>query len=164
MTLTTMLLAGGSSRRMRVDKATLMIAGEPLWQRQLRVLSGLRPETLWVSGQSGLRWCPIGTEIVTDKMPSRGPLSGVAEGLCLLKTSHLLVLAIDLPQMTSNHLRILFGLAKPGKGVIPLNGGGLEPLCAVYPAEAAAAAGAASRLTAALCSTAVARSADDRLA
>jgi molybdopterin-guanine dinucleotide biosynthesis protein A len=115
-----MLLAGGSSRRMRVDKATLMIAGEPLWQRQLRVLSGLRPETLWVSGQSGLRWCPIGTEIVTDKMPSRGPLSGVAEGLCLLKTSHLLVLAIDLPQMTTNHLRKLFGLAKPGKGVIPL--------------------------------------------
>src|SRR5271168_2169863 len=103
MTLSAMLLAGGLSRRMGVDKATLIIEGEPLWQRQLRTMRGLRPEALWVSARAELPWCPVGTEVVTDKMPSRGPLSGVAEGLRLLQTSHLLVVAIDLPQMTTDH-------------------------------------------------------------
>ena len=76
-------------------------------------------------------------------MPSRGPLSGVAEGLRLLQSSHLLVLAVDLPQMTTEHLRKLWGLARPGVGVIPQNGDGLEPLCAIYPIEAATVAEAA---------------------
>jgi molybdopterin-guanine dinucleotide biosynthesis protein A len=52
----------------------------------------------------------------------------------------LLVLAVDLPQMTTEHLRQLWGLSRPGTGVIPLNGGYFEPLCAIYPAEAAVVA------------------------
>jgi len=60
-----------------------------------------------------------------------------------LQTSHLLVLAMDLPQMTAEHLRRLWDLARPGRGVIPLHGDYFEPLCAIYPAEAAVAAEAA---------------------
>jgi molybdopterin-guanine dinucleotide biosynthesis protein A len=67
-------------------------------------------------------------------------LSGVAAGLHRLQTSHLLVLAIDLPRMTAEHLGKLWGLARPGTGVIPLHGDHFEPLCAIYPAEAVVAA------------------------
>jgi molybdopterin-guanine dinucleotide biosynthesis protein A len=143
MTLSAILIAGGFSRRMGVDKATLLVAGKPLWQRQLEVLSGMRPAALWVSARGALPWCPPGIEIVVDRAPSRGPLSGVAAALCRLRTSHLLVLAVDLPQMTTEHLRKLWSLSQPGTGVIPLNGGYFEPLCAVYPVEAAAIAEAA---------------------
>jgi molybdenum cofactor guanylyltransferase len=143
MTLSAVLIAGGLSRRMGVDKATLLVAGKPLWQRQLQVLSGMRPVALWVSARGVLPWCPPGIEVVVDKTPSRGPLSGVAAALCRLQTSHLLVLAVDLPQMTTEHLRKLWGLSQPGTGVIPLNGDYFEPLCAIYPVEAAAAAEAA---------------------
>jgi molybdopterin-guanine dinucleotide biosynthesis protein A len=143
MTLSAVLIAGGLSRRMGVDKATLLVAGKPLWQRQLQVLSGMRPVALWVSARGVLLWCPPGIEVVLDKTPSRGPLSGVAAALCRLQTSHLLVLAVDLPQMTKEHLRKLWGLSQPGTGVIPLNGGFFEPLCAIYPVEAAAVAEAA---------------------
>jgi len=64
-------------------------------------------------------------------------------GLSHLQTSHLLVLAVDLPQMTTEHLRKLWGLASPGMGVIPANGGYFEPLCAIYPVEAVTAVEAA---------------------
>jgi molybdopterin-guanine dinucleotide biosynthesis protein A len=134
------LLAGGRSRRMGVDKATVLISGEPLWRRQLRVLSELRPDAVWVSARTVPSWCPPEIEVVTDQPQSRGPLSGVAAGLHRLRTSHLLVLAIDLPQMTAEHLRKLWGLARPGIGVIPLHGDYFEPLCAIYPAEAVVAA------------------------
>jgi len=143
MTLSAILLAGGLSRRMGGDKATLLVEGKPLWQRQLQVLSATRPVVLWVSARGVLPWCPPEIEVVLDKAPSRGPLSGVAAALCRLRTSHLLVLAVDLPQMTTEHLRKLWGLSQPGTGVIPLNGGFCEPLCAIYPVEAAAVAEAA---------------------
>jgi molybdenum cofactor guanylyltransferase len=143
MPLSAILLAGGRSRRMGVDKSTLLIVGEPLWQRQLRLLNDLRPMALWVSARDVLPWCPPGIEVVMDKTPSRGPLSGVAAALNHLQTSHLLVLAVDLPQMNTEHLRKLWGLSQPGTGVIPLNGGYFEPLCAIYPVEAAAVAEAA---------------------
>jgi molybdopterin-guanine dinucleotide biosynthesis protein A len=140
MTLSAILLAGGRSRRMGVDKATLLISGEPLWKRQLRVLCNLRPDAIWVSARTLPSWCPTEIEAVLDAQPPSGPLSGVAAGLRRLQTSHLLVLAIDLPQMTTVHLQKLWGLACPGVGVIPLHGDHFEPLCAIYPAEALAAA------------------------
>jgi molybdopterin-guanine dinucleotide biosynthesis protein A len=143
MTLSAILIAGGLSRRMGADKAILLVAGKPLWQQQLQVLGGMRPVALWVSARGVLPWCPPGIEVVVDKTPSRGPLSGVAAALGRLQTSHLLVLAVDLPRMTTEHLRKLWGLSQPGTGVIPLNGGYFEPLCAIYPIEAAAAAEAA---------------------
>jgi molybdopterin-guanine dinucleotide biosynthesis protein A len=88
-------------------------------------------------------WCPPEIEAVADNPPSCGPLSGLAAGLRRLGTSHLLVLAIDMPQMTAEHLRKLWGLARPGIGFLPLAGDCFESLCAVYPAEAVTSAEAA---------------------
>jgi molybdopterin-guanine dinucleotide biosynthesis protein A len=143
MTLTALLLAGGESRRMSSDKATLLFAGEPLWARQVRALRELQPEALWLSARVPPAWLPPEIEFVPDEPPSRGPLSGIAAALRRLQTSHLLVLAIDLPQMTSEHLRKLRALARPACGVIPQRGNLFEPLCALYPAEAASTAQAA---------------------
>jgi molybdopterin-guanine dinucleotide biosynthesis protein A len=140
MTLSAILLAGGLSRRMGVDKATLHVSGEPLWKWQVGLLGNLRPDAVWISARTVPSWCPPGIEVVLDAQPSCGPLSGVVAGLRRLQTSHLLVLAIDLPQMTPEHLRKLWGLARPGSGVIPLHGDHFEPLCAIYSAEALVAA------------------------
>jgi molybdopterin-guanine dinucleotide biosynthesis protein A len=131
-----MLLVGGKSRRMGTDKATLMMAGERLWQRQLGVLHELAPEKLWISARARPDWCPEDIEVILDQPPSRGPLSGIAAALARLQTSHLLVLAIDMPQMTVEHIRKLLSCAQPGCGVVPINENWFEPLCAVYPAEA----------------------------
>ena len=143
MILTALLLAGGRSSRMGFDKATLAIAGEPLWQRQLRVLRELSPAALWISARARPEWCPREIEVIPDESHLEAPLSGLAAGLRRLQTSHLLVLAIDLPRIPVEHLRKLCDLARPGCGVIPLNDDYFEPLCAIYPVEAAASAQAA---------------------
>ena len=135
-----MLLVGGLSRRMGTDKATLMLGGEQLWQRQLGLLRELAPNTIWISARERLDWCPEDIEVILDEPPSRGPLSGIAAALARLRTSHLLVLAIDMPQMTAAHLRKLWSCADAGRGVVPIIENRFEPLCAIYPAEAAEAA------------------------
>jgi molybdenum cofactor guanylyltransferase len=136
VTITALVVAGGRSRRMGRDKATLVFEGEPLWSRQFRILHEIKPQALWLSAQTRPDWSPAGVEVITDKAPSRGPLSGLGAALDRLLTTHLLVLAVDLPRMTAEHLRKLCALARPGCGVVPRNGDYFEPLCAVYPVEA----------------------------
>ena len=128
---------------MGVDKATLQFAGESLWARQLRLLRKLAPEALWISARARPLWCPLEIEVIFDEPPSRGPLSGLVAALQKLRTTHLLALAIDLPHMKLELLRKFSSLTQPGCGVIPVRGDLLEPLCAVYPAQAAAQAAAA---------------------
>jgi molybdopterin-guanine dinucleotide biosynthesis protein A len=140
MTLTSLLMAGGESRRMGADKAILPWAGEPLWSHQLRLLRELKPDALWISAKTRPAWCPDNVGSVLDRKPSRGPLSGIAAALLQLKTSHLLALAIDMPHMTAEHINKLRGLLGPQFGVIPTDQARFQPLCAIYPAEAAAVA------------------------
>jgi len=137
MTLTAVLFAGGLSPRMGVDKATHTIAGEQLWARQLRVLNGLQPDAFWISARTMPAWCPPEIKTVLDEPPSRGPMSGLRAALQSMRTSHLLTLAVDLPQMSTIHLLKLKSLARPGCGVVRRNGDFLEVLCAIYPVEAA---------------------------
>lgn len=133
-------MVGGQSRRMGTDKATLMMGGERLWQRQLTVLREVAPDTLWISARTRPDWCPEGIEAILDAPPSSGPLSGITAALGRLRTSHLLALAVDMPQMTAAHIRKLWSYAEAGRGVMPVNEDWFEPLCAIYPAEASALA------------------------
>jgi len=137
ITLTAVLFAGGLSRRMGMDKATLPTGEGPLWARQIGVLNKLNPAALWCSARSRPEWLPLEMEVVLDEPPSRGPLSGLTAVLEVVGTSHLLALAVDMPRMTTDHLAKLRMLASPGRGVIPLIGDQFEPLCAVYPVEVA---------------------------
>lgn len=143
MTLTAVLMAGGLSRRMGADKCNLLVNAERLWSRQMRLLDHLNPRSVWVSARARPSWCPTGTEAVLDAAPSHGPLSGLSAVLQRLATSHLLVLAVDLPLMNAPLLRSLCQMAEPGRGVMPQIAGWLEPLCAIYPAQVAPAAQAA---------------------
>jgi molybdopterin-guanine dinucleotide biosynthesis protein A len=52
------------------------------------------------------------------------------------QTSHLVVLAVDMPFMKSAHLRFVCSLAGESHGVLPMIGKRAEPLAAVYPRKA----------------------------
>src|SRR5881227_573469 len=61
MKLTAVLLAGGESRRMNTEKATIIFNGEPLWQRQIKLLRHLGPENILVSARADQRaHCRVG--------------------------------------------------------------------------------------------------------
>jgi len=131
------LLAGGESRRMRKDKATILFRGRLLWQIQLETLRKLEPEEILVSARIDPSWRPADVRFVADIPPSRGPLSGLAAALERMRTTHLLALAIDMPWMTNDYLEFLCTQIVPGCGVVPHIGGRAEPLATIYPREAA---------------------------
>ena len=136
MTFTAVLLAGGQSRRMGRDKATIIFRDEPLWKRQLGVLRELAPTKIFVSARTRPSWLPDDVELLLDERPSRGPLSGLTKALERTQTSHLFALAVDMPFMTREQMRALRDLTVTGRGIIPLIGERTEPLAAIYPREA----------------------------
>ena len=136
MNITAVLLAGGESRRMGRDKATLLFHGKPLLQIQLELLRRLKPAEILVSARTDPSWRPANVQFVADDLPSRGPLSGIAASLAQVHTAHLLALAMDMPFMSESYLHYLCDQIEPGTGVVPTIDGRAEPLAAIYPREA----------------------------
>jgi molybdopterin-guanine dinucleotide biosynthesis protein A len=136
MKISAVLLAGGKSRRMGEDKATIFFRNVPLWQNQLELLRKLSPKEIFVSAPSDPAWRPADIDFVPDDQPSRGPLSGIAAALSRITTDHLLAVAIDMPFMTESYLGNLCEKIEPGRGIVPLIGNRAEPLAAIYPREA----------------------------
>lgn len=135
--ISAVLLAGGESRRMGRDKASVLFRGKPLWQHQLELLRRLNPAEVFVSARIDPEWRPHDVIFVADASPSRGPLSGLAAALDRATTSHLLVLAIDMPCMSNEYLEFLCAQIEPGRGVLPTMDQRAEPLSAIYPREGA---------------------------
>ncbi|MDQ6624694.1 MAG: molybdenum cofactor guanylyltransferase [Verrucomicrobiota bacterium] len=116
---------------MQRDKTLLEIDGEPLWQRQLHLLQSLGPDELLVTGPPR-----DGGIAIQDAQPESGPLAGVVSGLRACSAPLLLVLAVDLPRMTSDYLRQLISKCSESCGLVPE----AQPVCAVYPKRALALA------------------------
>jgi molybdopterin-guanine dinucleotide biosynthesis protein A len=118
---------------MGFDKATLMIDGKPLWQRQLATLRATQPGELLISGRPDGPYSGEGVPIIVDDVPDAGPLGGLATLLHIAKHPLVLVLAIDLPDMTAEWLARLVQIGS----AIPVRDRQLEPLAAFYPKAAA---------------------------
>jgi molybdenum cofactor guanylyltransferase len=143
MRCSAVLLAGGKSSRMGRDKAFLVFDGQPLWRRQMEKLRQLSPEQIMVSGPPRKEWSDC--HVIADEVDHAGPLAGIAAALGKCTTSHLVVLAVDLPMMTSNFLQSLLALCGEKRGAVPRNAASFEPLAAVYPANCAFLAESALR-------------------
>ncbi len=137
------LLAGGESRRMGTDKATLLFGDKLLWQVQLETLQKLRLKEIFVSARIDPPWRHDNVVFVADVPPSRGPLSGLDASMNRMSTTHLLALAIDMPWMSKTYLEFLCTQIEAGCGVLPKIGDRAEPLAAIYPREAAIETGRA---------------------
>jgi molybdopterin-guanine dinucleotide biosynthesis protein A len=130
-----MLLAGGRSRRMGIDKALLDWNGEALWQAQVRKLKALQPQRLIISCREdqnlqlnadlpGVEW------IYDPHNDERGPLGAIQRTLDICQMP-LVVLAVDMPCMTADFLKSEI-LAMTGRGRCIASKHGLEPLAALY--------------------------------
>jgi molybdenum cofactor guanylyltransferase len=142
------VLAGGASRRMGRDKATLLVGGVELASLVLAAAARVADPVVLVAPEghparrvasaAGARPAP---RLVAD--PGLGPLAAVAAALEVLQAEHVLVLAADHPGLRVELLAHLVALAEGTEAVACRRGPRLEPLVAVYrrvPALAAARA------------------------
>lgn len=132
------VLAGGRSARMGRDKAEITVAGEPLWRRQVRILTnaGASPVALVRRpDQSDLG----AAACWRDRRSESGPMAGLEAALIeaqRLGAAHVAVLAADMPHIDSAWFESLRRLCAPGRGAMGRHEAAAEPLAAIYPVEA----------------------------
>ena len=137
LSFSAVLLAGGRSSRMGRDKALLPLAGgQLLWERQLSILQALGPAELLISGPERAGFAAT-ARVIADRKPGLGPLAGIAAALVAATHPLVVVLAVDLPGMTTEYLGQLLRASLPARGTVPENQGFYEPLAAVYPRASA---------------------------
>jgi molybdopterin-guanine dinucleotide biosynthesis protein A len=135
------VLAGGRSTRMGVDKATLDWHGVPLVVHVVRVLEGALDGPVVVVAAEG-QPLPEGLDVVRDAEPGRGPSQGLLAGLEALagRAEAAYVAAVDLPFLTGEPVTRAVGALRCGaQAAVPVVAGVRQPLAAAYSLEVAAA-------------------------
>jgi len=125
-----LILAGGRGTRLGRRKADLVLHGETLLARAVRLV---RPavDRILVSVAAGASLDLPGVEVVPDAFPGQGSIVGLATGLRAAGES-VLALAVDMPFPNLALIRRLISLAPGWDAVIPRSRGWFEPLHAVY--------------------------------
>ena len=133
------ILSGGKSTRMGADKAFLEIASKPLIVRAIELTRAVTDQVRIVGApQKFSAYAPI----VEDVFPDCGPLGGIHAALTTTDADLNLVLAVDLPFVTADLLRLLLAEAQDSGATVtvPHAAGRLQPLCSVYRQQFASAA------------------------
>jgi molybdopterin-guanine dinucleotide biosynthesis protein A len=125
------VLAGGQSRRMGSDKAGLLIQGEPLLRRTIRLLRAVTPDVAIIGPPDRAALAPD-VPIYPDRWPQQGPLGGIATALQALAGEAVLVVGCDMPFLNLDVLRYLIGVAPGYDAVMVRADGEMHPLYAVY--------------------------------
>ena len=127
------VLAGGASRRMGRDKATLAVGGVELASLVLAAAAQVADPVVLVApdGHPARRVAGPAIRLVAD--PGLGPLAALAAALDALEAEHVLVLAADHPGLRVELLARLVALAGEAEAVACRRGPRLEPLVAVFP-------------------------------
>ena len=134
-TLCGLILAGGLSRRMGVDKALLHYHGEPqvcwLWRELKRVC-----RSVYVSLRADQASCQpyAGLPLVIDSFTSIGPATGLLSAWDQVSEVAWLVVAVDLPFLDGEILKILIEGRRTDclATAFEHTDGTLEPLCTIW--------------------------------
>lgn len=130
------ILAGGSSTRMKSPKALLEVQGVPLIQRVGKNLEPYFQEIIISTGggpeqEKMFDFLPY--HAVRDKEPGRGPLMGIYCGLEASSYELNFVIACDIPDIDMDFIRHMSMFTRDFEIVVPVTGEEkYEPLFAFY--------------------------------
>ena len=127
------VLAGGSSRRLGLDKALLRFGDAPLLKIVVdRITQVCDHVVVAVDRPERYQELRLSAKLVADAAPGLGPISGLQSGLQACDAEHILVVACDLPFLNLALLRFMADLPRSYQALVPWSESRWQPLCAIY--------------------------------
>lgn len=129
-----LVLTGGQSRRMGVDKATINYRGKPHGEYSFDLLIRHCDRVFYsVAADQPVENTPM--PVIYDRLKDSGPIAGIHAALLEDSTSGWLVLACDLPMIHDDVIEALIAERDPeylATAYVSEHDGLPEPLCAIY--------------------------------
>lgn len=132
------ILAGGKSTRLGVNKAFMKIEGKPLLRHVVDKASQVASEIVVVIGKNDdpakfSKILPRSIKVLIDTREDGSPIIGMITGMEALKSEYAAVLSGDTPLIKEEVLDYLFCKANRADAAVPRwPSGWIEPLQAVY--------------------------------
>jgi len=126
---TAVILAGGESKRMGQDKASILLADKSLLQHAIDTVKPLFEDVV-ISVREPIATCAYPQ--LYDAHEQRAPLMGVVAALQQVKTNWVFVMAVDMPFISPDLIRFLATLREHKQAVVPMVDGFEQPLLAYY--------------------------------
>ena len=125
------ILAGGESRRMGEDKATLPMGDGPLVVMVASLVEAVCGSVTVVGDVE--KYGHLGLGVISDNIAGLGPLGGMEAALGATTAEWNLIVACDMPRLDSAVFEELFAAAVGHDCAVPQHPDGkVQPLCAVY--------------------------------
>lgn len=130
--ITAAILAGGQARRLGgQDKGLLPVGGRPIIAWQLDALRGVA-DRVYIVANHAESYAALGVPVVADLIAGAGSLGGILTALSLADNERILVLACDMPFVTTAFLSHLRHAGQDADVALPRTADGRHPLCACY--------------------------------
>ncbi|MCZ7608591.1 MAG: molybdenum cofactor guanylyltransferase [Ignavibacterium sp.] len=129
--ITGIILSGGKSKRMGVNKAMLKIGNEMLIERTCNLMSGLFRKVLLITNTPE-EYRFLRLETFEDIYKNVGPLAGIHSGLFHSLTDKNFFIACDMPFVNKELIEFIIDYKTDKLITIPKAEGGTQQLCGVF--------------------------------
>jgi molybdopterin-guanine dinucleotide biosynthesis protein A len=124
------ILAGGKSSRMGVDKGLMLLNEKPMVQHVIDTIKLIADELIIVANNEEYK--KFGYVVVADEVKNAGPIAGICTGLKQAKYHYNFVLSCDVPFITKEMLSLLKQEVADFDAVVFEKDEDLHPLIGVY--------------------------------
>ncbi|MDT3697512.1 MAG: molybdenum cofactor guanylyltransferase [Ignavibacterium sp.] len=129
--ITGIILSGGKSKRMGVNKALLKIGNETLIERAGNLMSGLFRKVLLITNTPE-EYSFLRLETFEDIYKNVGPLAGIHSGLFHSLTEKNFIIACDMPFINRELIEFIINYKTDKHITIPNAEGSTQQLCGVF--------------------------------
>lgn len=129
--ITGVILAGGKSSRMGVNKSFLKIGDKTIIERTRDLMETLFQDNFIITN-SPEEYESLGMPVFTDIIKGRGPLSGIHSGLVNANSKQIFVISCDLPLMNQELINFIINYKPDADIKICQAAGFTQPLIGLY--------------------------------
>ena len=129
--ITGIILSGGKSMRMGVNKAFIKIDGIPIIYRIYTLFKKLFNEIIIVTDKKEL-FANLDVKIFSDLIPHQGALGGIYTGLFFSSFHYSFCVACDMPFLQESVIQYLIHQIDDHDIILPRTRDGFQPLHAIY--------------------------------
>ncbi len=127
-----LVLAGGKSLRFGEDKALAIYEGISFLERAVSLLASLELKPIVVT-REGADYPRTECTVLYDRLPEKGPLGGIYTAMSIFKDTSFLVLACDMPALTSEVISAILTTHEAGFEITAYSTeSGMQPFPGLY--------------------------------